>query len=265
MGACRGVDYTRADPTPVDFACAATAKGAPNHRTEPGAGRGGRYSRHPRSVKIRSLNRRADDGRNGVVNRNTVSANQAMKIHRRQARLARPIDLATLTGPFKILAVIVSVVLMAQPGAAAARMYQWKQPGSGTVQLSGSAPGWYRSGQSGPRVLVFDNGVLVDDTAIAVVEEQQRALRAAAFGANSATEDTRDPRHNAVGDGAQANPDSLIDVAAGEESNATNSPADGAAAGPVQATVEELKALIEAWDKEQLKSARSLLERGAPN
>ena len=53
--------------------------------------------------------------------------------------------------------------------AAEARMYQWTSPASGRVQLAGSPPGWYRGPDAGPRVLVFENGELVDDTAIAVV------------------------------------------------------------------------------------------------
>lgn len=48
---------------------------------------------------------------------------------------------------------------------ASARMYQWIDSATGTVQLSGSAPAWYRNARPGPRVFVFENGRLVDDTA----------------------------------------------------------------------------------------------------
>lgn len=62
-----------------------------------------------------------------------------------------------------------------------ARMYQWLDPSSGTVQLSGEPPGWYRDGGGGPRVRVFDNGNLVDDTAIELPRGQREQLREAAF------------------------------------------------------------------------------------
>lgn len=62
-----------------------------------------------------------------------------------------------------------------------ARMYQWVEPDSGTTQLSGKPPSWYRSGESGPRVLVFEKGRLVDDTDIELSREARRELRKRAF------------------------------------------------------------------------------------
>lgn len=47
--------------------------------------------------------------------------------------------------------------------------------------MSGEPPSWYRSGNDGPRVLVFENGYLVDDTSILVSYSRSRALRSAAF------------------------------------------------------------------------------------
>ena len=49
-------------------------------------------------------------------------------------------------------------------------MFQWTHPAMGTVQLSGKPPAWYRGNEPGPRVFVFDNGELIDDTAVAVPE-----------------------------------------------------------------------------------------------
>lgn len=69
------------------------------------------------------------------------------------------------------------LLLLASVQAAPARMYQWIEPHTGTTQLSGKPPVWYRSGQPGPRVLVFDNGHLIDDTAIKVEAEARRRLR----------------------------------------------------------------------------------------
>ncbi len=60
-------------------------------------------------------------------------------------------------------------------------MYQWVNPTTGRSQLSGKAPVWYRSDVGGPRILVFEKNVLVDDTAVAVNEEQRLQLRDKAF------------------------------------------------------------------------------------
>jgi len=62
-----------------------------------------------------------------------------------------------------------------------ARMYQWVDPVTGSLQMSGRPPGWYRSGWDGPRVRVFDNGTVVDDTSINVADDEMQALREEAF------------------------------------------------------------------------------------
>ncbi|MEE2982226.1 MAG: hypothetical protein VX929_02880 [Pseudomonadota bacterium] len=79
----------------------------------------------------------------------------------------------------KLLITLVSILILT--GAAEARMYQWTNPASGTVQLSGTALSWYRSFEKRPRVFVFENGELIDDTAVQVAETQRLQLRAAAF------------------------------------------------------------------------------------
>lgn len=65
--------------------------------------------------------------------------------------------------------------------SAHARMYQWVDAESGNVRLSGEPPYWYRSLDGGPRVLVFEDGRLIDDTAIRLSPEQRKAYREAAF------------------------------------------------------------------------------------
>lgn len=67
---------------------------------------------------------------------------------------------------------------------AQARMYQWINPNTGNTQLSGSPPSWYRSADPGPepRVVVFENGKVVDDTGNAVSDLERAQLRALAFG-----------------------------------------------------------------------------------
>ena len=71
----------------------------------------------------------------------------------------------------------VILFMLAGVQAVTARMYQWVEPDTGTTQLSGKPPVWYRSGHAGPRVLVFDNGRLIDDTAIKVQAEVRNRLR----------------------------------------------------------------------------------------
>ena len=56
-------------------------------------------------------------------------------------------------------------------------MYQWNDPDTGTTQLSGKPPAWYRSNEDGPRVIVFDKGRIVDDTNIRVSDDERESLR----------------------------------------------------------------------------------------
>lgn len=60
-------------------------------------------------------------------------------------------------------------------------MYQWTDPETGTTQLSGKPPAWYRSAEGGPRVFVFNRGKVVDDTSIEISDEQRINLRTKAF------------------------------------------------------------------------------------
>lgn len=72
---------------------------------------------------------------------------------------------------------ILSLILLAICSVAYARMYQWTDPDTGTTQLSGKPPHWYRSGVSGPRVIVFENGRVIDDTGIELSEDEDDRLR----------------------------------------------------------------------------------------
>lgn len=73
------------------------------------------------------------------------------------------------------------VLLLLVSTAAGARMYQWQDPASKSVQFSGVPPVWYRSPEGGPRVRVYDGGKLVDDTYIQLSEEDSREMRELAF------------------------------------------------------------------------------------
>lgn len=81
----------------------------------------------------------------------------------------------------RVLLSLLFIAAFALSMPAQARMYQWVDAESGNVRLSGEPPAWYRSGERAPRVLVFEDGRMVDDTAVVVPAEKRRALREAAF------------------------------------------------------------------------------------
>ena len=177
-------------------------------------------------------------------------------------------------------------------------MYQWVNPTTGRSQLSGKAPAWYRSDTSGPRVLVFEKNVLVDDTAVVVDEQQRLQLRNKAIQIIPGEKEKQLTAAQAVAtlkeqiqaivespameqylktppspanqkssqkpidqDSVQNN--RIADKAAGtaiqEENTAKNKPARETA----DDRVERLKALISAWDEDKTKEAKSLLETKA--
>ena len=79
---------------------------------------------------------------------------------------------------YLIRVILVSALFIS---SADARMYQWIDPDSGTTQLSGKPPAWYRGASGGPRVFVFDEGRLIDDTAVAVSDEVRQRMRQQSF------------------------------------------------------------------------------------
>src|SRR3989338_5890885 len=76
---------------------------------------------------------------------------------------------------------LISLVITVFSATVYARMYQWLDPDSGTTQLSGKPPAWYRSDSSGPRIFVFENGKVIDDTGLSVSEPERDRLRQQAF------------------------------------------------------------------------------------
>lgn len=76
------------------------------------------------------------------------------------------------------------------------RMYQWTDPDTGTTQLSGKPPAWYRSAENGPRVIVFEKGKVIDDTGITVSDQTREELRRQALA--RAVEDKEKARQMAV-------------------------------------------------------------------
>ncbi|MCG3144309.1 MAG: hypothetical protein HONDAALG_01728 [Gammaproteobacteria bacterium] len=158
--------------------------------------------------------------------------------------------------PILVLLVAACAALPAQ-----ARMYQWVNPQTGRTHMSGKPPAWYRSDKPGPRVFVFENGRLIDDTARAVAIEERAALRATAFAETPAASG---PQTAAPG-GEPATPEtteakpgtSVLERGFGEsESAASTAPAE-----PPDATIARLKSIIDAWEQQQTTEARRLLEQ----
>lgn len=157
--------------------------------------------------------------------------------------------------------VLVSIgVVLLSIAPATARLYQWRSAATGSTQLSGLPPAWYRSDEQGPRIFVFENNQLVDDTGIAVSIEQREALRRKAFDQPGAT--AQAPAQT------PAPPVHHMDIptspapAVAAPTAALSAPV--LTAQPQQIDVSDkaaaLKSLIDAWDQRQLDQARSLLE-----
>lgn len=144
-------------------------------------------------------------------------------------------------------------------------MYQWVDAESGNVRLSGEPPAWYRSAERGPRVLVFEDGHLVDDTAIGLPPELRKAYREAAFLEidlrreqdavkkleRAALREARRREEERRQLSAQSNPQPDK-----EEQNAADAGKDqkaAAASSPAALDgnmVDQLKALISTWDRQ---------------
>lgn len=77
-----------------------------------------------------------------------------------------------------MLRFVMGVVFLCCSLPVSAQMYYWIDPQTGAKRLSNSPPAWYKNpdSRSFPRVQVYENGQLVDDTALKA--EQRLELRA---------------------------------------------------------------------------------------
>ena len=163
-----------------------------------------------------------------------------------------------------------------------AQMYQWNDPETGTTQLSGKPPAWYRSVEGGPRVFVFNRGKVVDDTGIDVSDEQRIALRTNAF--IRAEEDRLAAKEkameaaklkamidrNAEATSGQKGKDSEFkdesqEVVAIEGPDETEIGEEAIDEGTEEDnSIEKMKALIAEWENQRTEEARLLLQQGNP-
>lgn len=154
------------------------------------------------------------------------------------------------------------ILLLSVSAPVAARMYQWVDSDTGNVRMSGDPPPWYRNGRNGPRVLVFENGRLIDDTAVPLSPEQRKAVRETAFHdadlrreqeavrmleRAALREARRREESNRPEAGQPVTPDSTTTEAPPPEDDRASPPADA----PEAAMVEQLKALLSEWDQQQ--------------
>jgi len=166
--------------------------------------------------------------------------------------------------------ILLFVLLLQISSVAVARMYQWTDPDTGTTQLSGKPPSWYRSGDTGPRVFVFENGRVIDDTGISLPESENERLR------QDALLKVEDDRQAALEKLVQAmRQKAMIDLQnRGEE--VEEMPAEITAerqrvveSVPQETTItptaEEMRALLDQYEQLRTENARLLLENSAPD
>jgi hypothetical protein len=146
------------------------------------------------------------------------------------------------------IAAAAGLALALVSAGAAADLYQWIDPATRVRQLSGRPPAWYRGEAPGPRVRVFAHGQLMDDTAIAVSAEEAATLRTRAFGTPAAIKAEPATAQTVP-------PDATVVLPPPPPPAATASPGTNAA---------DMKALIEAWDRDREARARSVLRETSP-
>lgn len=147
------------------------------------------------------------------------------------------------------------VLLLLAATSASARMYQWHDPDSKSVQFSGVPPAWYRSTEGGPRVRVYDGGKLVDDTYIRLTAQDNRSMRDSAFRVLEEEQQQeaikrleRAARREQVRSEQEAREASKA-VAEVEQSDTTQAPPEILPESLDPAMVGRLKAIISAYDR----------------
>ena len=158
-------------------------------------------------------------------------------------------------------------------------MYQWVDPETGTTQLSGKPPVWYRSAEGGPRVFVFNRGKVVDDTGIDISDEQRISLRTKAF--VSAERDRLAAKKKAMEAAKlkaamKRNADEKLmqdSEIAGFSDESQNESRDEMVEAPVveelaeietreeEISVDKMKALIAEWESKRTEKAKALLQQ----
>ena len=176
----------------------------------------------------------------------------------------------------KVIRLSILCVLAVTILSAHARMYQWIDPASKITQFSGKPPVWYRSAKGGPRVIVFENNRIIDDTNIRVSDVEQQRLRRQAFVESESNRETakeklvQAKRLEAIskqmsGEEEQSSvPASTPTAQESKSATPANTPAPPPAAENDAAVVNQMRMLIQEWEKNKAASARALIEPAAP-
>lgn len=164
---------------------------------------------------------------------------------------------------------ILSCIIICCCSVVNARMYQWVDPDNGTTQLSGKPPVWYRSEDGGPRVFVFENGKVIDDTGISVSASERDRLRLQSF--LKAEEDKtaakekllQAKRFQALLDQERGEEEELVELQ--ELDTEIDMPAENKPLVSEEDTIEEMRALIDEWEMRRARSARELVNPTDPS
>lgn len=161
---------------------------------------------------------------------------------------------------------LVLIALLSLSPLVSARMYQWVDPDTGTTQLSGKPPTWYRSDESGPRIIVYDKGRVIDDTGLSLSPSETEKMREEAL---ISVEQDRQTALTKLQKAQQQK--------AKLESDHADTPVEVAPATPVEPTApaentaqdnapsaEELRALIDRYEQMKTQDARNLVETATP-
>jgi len=154
------------------------------------------------------------------------------------------------------------VLLLLATTSAGARMYQWHDPDSKSVQFSGVPPAWYRSSEGGPRVRVYDGGKLVDDTYIRLTAQDNRSMRDTAFRVleeEQQQEAIKRLERAARREAIRREQEARETVAEVEQSDTTQAPPEILPESLDPEMVGRLKAIISAYDRVNIDGAE-----GAP-
>jgi hypothetical protein len=133
--------------------------------------------------------------------------------------------------------------------AAGARMYQWLDPHSKSMQFSGVPPAWFRGLQSGPRVRVYDGGKLIDDTTIPLSLEDDRSMRDMAFRALEEEQQLEAIKRLERAALRQARREALKAQAGGEQSDTIEAPPEVLPESLDADEVSKLKAILAEFDR----------------
>lgn len=166
--------------------------------------------------------------------------------------------------------IVIALLALAAAAASAERMYQWVDPDTGTTHLSGKPPVWYRGKEAGPRVFVFDKDRIVDDTSIKLSEtERDRLRQQALIDAEAQREAAREKllqakrlkaameqQQQAAVETQTGIAEAIAAAAEPETAEPATPPSPEAQAAADGMRVEDMRALISAWEQQQAQQAK---------